>query len=86
MVVHPIDFAVALERFRSTPNVFISSSQTALFQMLGAKEHPQFKPISKLVRESFPEPYMPFLNIGSDADLLEDSETEGVETPSKKND
>jgi|EP00982_Pelagococcus_subviridis_P015029 nicotinamidase-related amidase len=53
------DRAVALARLASTERCFLSTSETALFQMLKTAESECFKPISALVREPRPEPPLP---------------------------
>jgi hypothetical protein len=50
---------VALARLASTERCFLSTSETALFQMLKTAESECFKPISALVREPRPEPPLP---------------------------
>merc|ERR1711959_43790 len=45
------DRSVALQRLSQMPNVFLCTSEMAMFQLVGDSKHPQFKQISALAKE-----------------------------------
>jgi len=49
------DRSVALRRLQGLPNVFLCTSEMAMFQLAGDSKHPKFKQISALAKEKRPD-------------------------------
>ena len=62
----PYDRTVALQRLNNLPGVTLITAESAVFELLGSADHPQFRVISALMKALPPEAHA----FGNDTALL----------------